>query len=176
MLLLLVLLPGLKLRLAWGVAIVIAGVCRLHWPTKICHLHTRHDATRRGAHLVASPVCVCLSGWLVLPAWLLSSFWHRVNHNFAPSFTTMSTVGHVSETTCQIYHGIARHRLAWRLSETWPGPMAHPLAHPGNKLRFNYACLPPEWLANFLLPLLMINYRSQSVVASCCRCCLLVWR
>lgn len=70
-----------------------------------------HDTTRRGAHLVAV--------WLALPACLLSSFWHRVNHNFAPSFTTVSTVGHVSETTCQIYHGIARHRLAWRLGETW---------------------------------------------------------
>lgn len=55
LLLLLVLLPRLKLRLAWGVAIVIAGVCRLHWPTKICHLHTRHDAARR------SPGC-CLVG------------------------------------------------------------------------------------------------------------------
>lgn len=52
---------------------------------------------------------------------------------------------------------LSLHRL--QLDLVWLGPPGTPtLAHPGNKLRFNYAGLPPEWLANFLLPLLMINY------------------
>lgn len=108
---------------AAGVVAAAAGVgccnchCRcLSFALANQDLSPANDTTWRGLARPASSGCQldCL----------LSSFRHRVNHNFAPSFTTVSTVGHVSETTCQIYHCID-------CSSTWSGlaHRAHPLSH-----------------------------------------------